>query len=108
MVEIKEKAEKPVFFKNHAYKRVGTTNQRISSSELRHLVKESSGKGSISNKEYISLNNVSRKTATTDLKRLVLDGLVIRIGEGKRKLQYIIPDYAKITQKITQKEVDTF
>ena len=65
-------------------------------------------KGSISNKEYISLNSVSRKTATTDLKRLVSDGLLIRIGEGKRKLQYIMPDYAKITQKITQKGVDTF
>ncbi len=65
-------------------------------------------KGSISNKEYISLNNVSRKTATTDLKRLVSDGLLIRIGEGKRKIQYIMPDYAKITQKITQKVVDTF
>ena len=65
-------------------------------------------KGSISNKEYISLNSVSRKTATTDLKQLVSDGLLIRIGEGKRKLQYIMPDYAKITQKITQKGVDTF
>jgi ATP-dependent DNA helicase RecG len=60
-------------------------------------------KGSISNKEYISLNNVSRKTATTDLKRLVSDGLLIRIGEGKRNIQYILMDYAKITQKITQK-----
>ncbi len=61
-------------------------------------------KGSISNKEYISLNNVSRKTATTDLKQLVSDGLLIRIGEGKRKIQYILPDYAKITQK----GMDTF
>jgi ATP-dependent DNA helicase RecG len=60
-------------------------------------------KGSISNKEYISLNNVSRKTATTDLKRLVSDGLLIRIGEGKRNIEYRMPDYAKITQKITQK-----
>jgi ATP-dependent DNA helicase RecG len=37
-------AEKPVFFKNHAYKRVGKTNQRISSSELRKLAKESGEK----------------------------------------------------------------
>jgi len=41
MIEVKESAEKPVFFKNHAYKRVGETNQRISSSELRKLAKES-------------------------------------------------------------------
>lgn len=41
MIEVKESAEKPVFFKNHAYKRVGKTNQRISSSELRKLAKES-------------------------------------------------------------------
>jgi len=44
MVEIKESAEKPVFFKNHAYKRVGKTNQMISSSELRKLAKESGEK----------------------------------------------------------------
>lgn len=40
-VEVTESAEKPVFFKNHAYKRVGKTNQGISSSELRKLAKES-------------------------------------------------------------------
>jgi ATP-dependent DNA helicase RecG len=44
MIEVKESAEKPVFFKNHAYKRVGKTNQQISSSEMRKLVKESSAK----------------------------------------------------------------
>ena len=41
MVEVEESREKPVFFKNHAYKRVGKTNQMISSSELRKLAKES-------------------------------------------------------------------
>jgi len=40
VVEVGESQEKPVFFKNHAYKRVGKTNQRISSSELRKLAKE--------------------------------------------------------------------
>ena len=40
MVEVEESAEKPVFFKNHAYKRVGKTNQMISSSELRKLARE--------------------------------------------------------------------
>ena len=44
MVEVKESQEKPVFFKNHAYKRVGKTNQMISSSELRKLAKESGGR----------------------------------------------------------------
>jgi ATP-dependent DNA helicase RecG len=43
-VEVTESAEKPVFFKNHAYKRVGKTNQMISSSELRKLAKESGEK----------------------------------------------------------------
>ncbi|MDP2767311.1 MAG: hypothetical protein Q8O41_07670 [Candidatus Methanoperedens sp.] len=60
------------------------------------------------NKEYISLNGVSRKTATTDLNHLVLKGLLTRIGAGKRKMRYTIPDYAKVTQKITQNGVDTF
>ena len=41
MIAVEESQEKPVFFKNHGYKRVGKTNQRISSSELRKLAKES-------------------------------------------------------------------
>ena len=44
MIEVRASAEKPVFFKNHAHKRVGKTNQRISSSELRTLAKESGEK----------------------------------------------------------------
>ncbi len=32
VIEVKENSDKPVFFKNHAYKRVGKTNQRIFSS----------------------------------------------------------------------------
>ena len=44
VIEIKESSEKPVFFKNHAYKRVGKTNQRIPSSEMRKLAKESGEK----------------------------------------------------------------
>ena len=39
-VEVIESAEKPVFFKNHGYKRVGKTNQRISTSEIRKLARE--------------------------------------------------------------------
>ncbi|CAD6492144.1 MAG: Putative DNA-binding domain protein [Candidatus Argoarchaeum ethanivorans] len=44
MVEVEESPEKPAFFKNHAYKRIGKTNQMISSSELRKLAKESGGR----------------------------------------------------------------
>ncbi len=55
-------------------------------------------KGSISNKEYTSLNNISRKTATIDLTQLVTKGLLIRVGEGKRGIRYILPNYAKNTQ----------
>jgi ATP-dependent DNA helicase RecG len=39
-IKIKESSEKPVFFKSHTYKRVGTTNQKISSSEIRKLARE--------------------------------------------------------------------
>ncbi len=52
-------------------------------------------KGFISNKEYTSLNNISRKTATIDLTQLVTKGLLIRVGEGKRGIHYILPKYAK-------------
>lgn len=43
-IKVKESTEKPVFFKSYAYKRVEDTNQRISSSEIRRLAKESAGK----------------------------------------------------------------
>lgn len=59
-------------------------------------------KGSITNGEYTSLNNVSRKTATTDLTQLVAKSILIRVGEGKRAIHYTLPDYAKTTQKTTQ------
>ena len=40
MVEVEESREKPVFFKNHAHKRVGKTNQMISAAEIRKLARE--------------------------------------------------------------------
>ena len=43
-IKVTGSSEKPVFFKSYAYKRVGDTNQRISSSEIRRLAKESGGK----------------------------------------------------------------
>ena len=65
-------------------------------------------KGAISNKEYTSLNDISRKMATIDLTQLVTKGLLIRVGEGKRDIRYTLPNYAKITQKITQNGDDSF
>lgn len=65
-------------------------------------------KGSISNKEYTSINSISRKTATIDLTQLVAKGLLIRVGEGKRDIRYTLPNYAKITQKITQNGDESF
>ncbi len=52
-------------------------------------------KGAISNREYTSLNSISRKTATIDLTQLVAKGLLIRVGEGKRDIRYTLPNYAK-------------
>ena len=43
-IKIKESSEKPVFFKGYVYKRVGDTNQRIPSSEIRRLARESVGR----------------------------------------------------------------
>lgn len=40
LIRVGESDDKPVFFKRHAYKRVGDTGQRISSSEIRMLAKE--------------------------------------------------------------------
>ncbi|MEA3342679.1 MAG: helix-turn-helix domain-containing protein [archaeon] len=43
-VAVKESHDKPVFFKGRAYKRVGDTSPKISSSEIRKLAKESGPK----------------------------------------------------------------
>ncbi|NQE06157.1 hypothetical protein C5S32_09840 [ANME-1 cluster archaeon GoMg1] len=39
-VKIKESEEKPVFYNTHAFKRVGRTNQKMSSDEIRKLARE--------------------------------------------------------------------
>ena len=44
LIKVIESKEKPVFFKSHAYKRVGKTNLRLSSSEIRKLAKETGEK----------------------------------------------------------------
>lgn len=43
-ISVKESAEKPVFFKDKAYKRVGRTNQKISASEIRKLAMDGGNK----------------------------------------------------------------
>ena len=40
LIDVAENQEKHVFFKDKAYKRVGKTNQRISTSEIRRLARE--------------------------------------------------------------------
>lgn len=40
LIQVLESREKPVFFRDRAYKRVGRTNQKISSSEIRKMAKE--------------------------------------------------------------------
>ena len=45
-------------------------------------------KGSITNKEYTTLHQVSRKTATLDLTDMVGRGMLLRMGRGKRDTRY--------------------
>jgi len=47
-------------------------------------------KGSISNKEYQDLFNVSRATATRDMKSLEEKGIIKSEGTGKRDLKYVL------------------
>ncbi len=44
LIEVLENKEKPVFFKKHAYKRVGKTSLELGSAEIRRLAKESGEK----------------------------------------------------------------
>ena len=108
MIEVKEGAEKPVFFKNHAYKRVGKTNQRISSSEMRKLAKESGGRvywdervcedaglEDVNNNQiYREINGVSDETTRRELSQLVEKGLLKIKGKG-RSTKYVprVGDY---------------
>jgi len=43
-ISVKESGEKPVFFKDRAFQRVGKTNQRISASKIRELAKQERAK----------------------------------------------------------------
>lgn len=44
VVRVNESHDKPVFFKKHAYKRIGKSSHRISSTEMRKLAKEENKK----------------------------------------------------------------
>lgn len=46
MIQVKESHEKPVFYRGKAYKRVGKSNHKLSSSEIRNLAKNSGEKTS--------------------------------------------------------------
>ncbi len=63
-------------------------------------------KGFITNKDYIKLTEVARKTATRDLTDLVKKGVFRSVGTGKRDIRYgllLRQNNAKMTQKMTQK-----
>lgn len=58
-------------------------------------------KGSITNREYMITNNISRNTATIDLADLVKRSIFIRVGKGKRGLKYEL--YMKSAKKVQKK-----
>ena len=63
-------------------------------------------KGSITNKEYQNLNQISRYTASRDLMNLVKKGIFKSKGTGKRKLSYVLllmQNASKMRQKMRQK-----
>ena len=57
---------------------------------------------SISNKEYQHLNNISKITATRDLKGLVEKRVLIPTGKGRRDLRYVFK-WCKNDAKMMQK-----
>ncbi len=46
--------------------------------------------GKIKNNEYQKLNNVSKRTATNDLRELVEKNILKYMGKGKRDLRYVM------------------
>ncbi|MCK5177460.1 MAG: putative DNA binding domain-containing protein [Candidatus Aenigmarchaeota archaeon] len=65
VLEVKEAKEKPVFYKKHAYKRIGKTNPELSSAELRRIAKESGEKEYFDERvcEGASLEDIDEKAA---------------------------------------------
>ena len=44
LIKVKESIEKPVFYKNHAYQRIGKSTHLVETSQIRKLAKESGEK----------------------------------------------------------------
>jgi len=95
-IEIQENKEKPVFFKNHAYKRVGKTSPEISSSEIRKLAKESGEKVYWDSKicEEASLEDIDEEKVRWFLRKAKYErnfdvGLETPVKEALERLELI-------------------
>ena len=68
-------------------------------------IKFAESKGSINNKEYQNLNNITKRTATRDLMDLTQRNVFKTIGKGKRGIKYILinENVPKMSQKMSQK-----
>ena len=53
--------------------------------------------GKITNREYQALNSITKATATRDLRNLVKENVIKRIGTGKRDAAYVLEP--KMSQK---------
>ena len=49
-------------------------------------------KGKITNKEYYTINNISRQMATIDLANLVEKGIFMRTGKAGKGIAYQLPE----------------
>jgi len=71
VIDVSEAPEKPVFFKDNAYKRVGRANRKASASEIRKLAKESGEKVYWDEQvcKEVSLTDIDRKAVKWFLKK---------------------------------------
>ena len=97
---VKQGLPEPDFYEEHGVMAVGFYKDRFTEDNLKKLglnerqikaviyVKE---KGKITNKEYQGLSiDISRITATRDLKNLVARNVFKSVGKGKRDLHYVL------------------
>ncbi len=103
VLRIDESSVKPVLAYGRPFKRVGRSNHRLSSSEVSKLVLESTSaswdagivegidlsfiddqavRTCLTNREYVELNSVSRRTVTNELQDLVKKGIFTQAGKG--------------------------
>ena len=103
-IEVKESGER-VYWDEQVCE--GVNLEDINERKVKWFLKDARKQRGLNLSEYapieealmkLKLNNISRKMATIDLTQLVTKGLLIRVGEGKRDIRYILPNYAKITQ----------